>query len=294
MSNQFDASGSWTILSPIEQSIKRKIEAVGVPLKEWDVNINYGIKTGFNEAFIIDGQKREELITADPKSAEIIRPILRGRDIKRYSYEFSDLWLINTHNGIAEQDIPPVNINEYPAIKRHLDQYTTALEKRLDKGKTAYHLRSCAYVEDFSKPKIAWADLARSGNAFVLDTQQSVVLNTTYILTSTVLNAQQLMCLLAILNSRITLFYMNTLSSKLDETGWRWFKQFVELLPIPSLVGEQQFCLANLAGEVMAAKANKEDSLQKELLIDKYIFDLLDFSFHERQWIMNGATNDHL
>ncbi|MDR1022811.1 MAG: class I SAM-dependent DNA methyltransferase, partial [Prevotellaceae bacterium] len=75
-------AGSWVVLSPIEQRIKAKIEAVGTPLKDWDININYGIKTGFNEAFIISGEKRKELIEQDPKSEEIIRPLLRGRDIK--------------------------------------------------------------------------------------------------------------------------------------------------------------------------------------------------------------------
>ena len=82
----FEGSDSWTILYSIEQSIKKKIDELGTPLSEWEVSINYGIKTGFNDAFIIDGAKRAELIAADQKSAEIIRPILRGRDIKRYGY----------------------------------------------------------------------------------------------------------------------------------------------------------------------------------------------------------------
>ncbi|MCD8299765.1 MAG: hypothetical protein LUC41_01095, partial [Clostridiales bacterium] len=85
----FSGSDSWTILSPIEQSIKEKIEAVGAPLKDWDISINYGIKTGLNDAFIISGEKKDELIAEDPRSAEIIRPILRGRDIKRYGYNFA-------------------------------------------------------------------------------------------------------------------------------------------------------------------------------------------------------------
>ena len=92
---------SWVVLSPIEQRIKAKIEAVGTPLKDWDINIYRGILTGYNEAFIIDGKKKDELIAEDPKSEEIIRPILRGRDIKRYGYEFADLWLINTHIRLA-------------------------------------------------------------------------------------------------------------------------------------------------------------------------------------------------
>ncbi|MFA7449155.1 MAG: type II restriction endonuclease, partial [Weeksellaceae bacterium] len=101
----FSNSETWNILSPIEQRIKAKIEAVGIPLKDWDINIYRGILTGYNEAFIIDGKKKDELIAEDPKSAEIIRPILRGRDIKRYNYDFADLWLINTHNGVKEKGI---------------------------------------------------------------------------------------------------------------------------------------------------------------------------------------------
>ena len=114
MENRFDNSASWVILSPIEQSIKRKIEAVGTPLKDWNVKIYRGILTGYNDAFIIDGAKKDELIAADPKSAEIIRPILRGRDIKRYSYEFADLYIIATFPSKM------YNIDDYPAVKEYL------------------------------------------------------------------------------------------------------------------------------------------------------------------------------
>lgn len=110
----FNKDDSWIILSPIEQSIKHKIESVGTPLKDWNIRINRGILTGYNEAFIIDKAKRNELIEQDPKSAEIIRPILRGRDIKRYSYEFADLYLICTFPS------KHYNIDKYPAIRDYL------------------------------------------------------------------------------------------------------------------------------------------------------------------------------
>ena len=110
----FNDDASWTILSNIEQSIKVKIEQHGVKLKDWDVNIYRGVLTGYNDAFIISGERKDALIEKDPKSAELIRPILRGRDIKRYEYTFADLWLIAT--------FPSRNydIDEYPAIKEHL------------------------------------------------------------------------------------------------------------------------------------------------------------------------------
>ena len=166
---RFDSSESWVILSEIEQRIKAKIEAVGTPLKDWDIQINYGIKTGFNEAFIINGEKRKELIEQDPKSAEIIRPILRGRDIKHYGYEFADLYLINTHNGVKEKGIKRINIEDYPAVKAHLDLFYPQLEKRADQGDTPYNLRNCVYIEDFSKQKIAWNRIASEKQFSLID-----------------------------------------------------------------------------------------------------------------------------
>ena len=157
----FNSSDSWVILSPIEQSIKHKIEAVGTPLKDWDIQINYGIKTGFNDAFIISTEKRNEILAnckdADERqrTAELIRPILRGRDIKRYGYVDNGLFLINTHNGVRGR-IPRIKIEDYPAVKAHLDQYWDRIATRADKGDTPYNLRNCAYLEDFSRPKIIW------------------------------------------------------------------------------------------------------------------------------------------
>ena len=157
----FSNSDSWVVLSPIEQSIKKKIEAVGTPLKDWDIQINYGIKTGFNDAFIISTEKREEILancqTEDERkrTAELIRPILRGRDIKRYGYVNNGLYLINTHNGIRGK-LPRIDINDYPAVKAHLDQYWDKIATRADKGDTPYNLRNCAYMDLFFQPHICW------------------------------------------------------------------------------------------------------------------------------------------
>lgn len=170
MSNSYIKDESWIILSPIEQSIKNKIEAVGTPLKDWDISINYGIKTGFNEAFIIDGGKREEIFEncqtdeERQKTAELIRPILRGKDIRRYSYVFADKYLITTYNEYVDSNgitHPSINANDYPAIKKHLDTYWEAINKRQDKGDTPYNLRRCAYMDDFNKLKLAWNRIAR-------------------------------------------------------------------------------------------------------------------------------------
>ena len=238
--SSFSSSESWSILSDIERSIKAKIEAIGTPLKDWDIQINYGIKTGFNDAFIIDSTKRNKILDAcqsedeRQRTADIIRPILRGRDIKRYGYSWSGLWLINTHNGTRE-GLERIHIEDYPSVKEHLDNYWLSIEKRADKGDTPYNLRNCAYLDEFSKPKIVWAELSRTGNSFAYSEDGAMVLNTCYILSfnDNDRHERELNTLLGFLNSKIALFYLDIISSKLDETGWRWLKQFVEQIPVP-------------------------------------------------------------
>ena len=167
----FTTSDSWVILSPIEQSIKQKIEAVGTPLKDWDIQIYRGVLTGCNEAFIISTEKRNEILanckTDDERerTAELIRPILRGRDIKRYGYNWANLWLINTHNGVKERGIvkiPRIDINDYPAVKAHLDTYWNKIADRTDQGDTPYNLRNCAYIDLFFQPHICWKAVGRN------------------------------------------------------------------------------------------------------------------------------------
>ena len=258
----FTSSDSWVILSPIEQSIKSKIEAVGTPLKDWGVNIYRGILTGCNEAFIIDEAKRAEILANCQDAAErerteqIIRPILRGRDIKRYGYNWAELYLIATHNGYGT--VPRIDIKDYPAVKKHLDEHWAEISKRSDKGDTPYNLRNCAYMDDFAKPKIVWADLARTGNAFIYDEAGFTMPNTTYLIASD--DRSMLKFLIGILNSKVILRYLDWISAKLDETGWRWFKQYVELFPIPVSTPAQQKPFIALVDRILAANAYTDTS----------------------------------
>ncbi|GAA7450857.1 class I SAM-dependent DNA methyltransferase [Helicobacter pylori] len=150
--------------------LRDKMEGVGTPLKDWDIQINYGIKTGANEAFIIPTEKRDAILNACKTQEErerterLIKPVLRGKDIKRYSYEWADLWLINTHNGYTsalKSKIPPIDIAKYPATKAHLDAHWDTIATRSDQGDTPYHLRNCAYLEDFEKEKIVYPETHR-------------------------------------------------------------------------------------------------------------------------------------
>ena len=232
----FNASDNWTVLSPIEQSIKKKIEAVGTPLKDWkDIKIYRGVLTGCNEAFIIDSTKREEILSncqsdeERERTAELIRPILRGRDIKRYGYVDNGLYLINTHNGIKDK-LPCIDIKEYPAIKAHLDQYWDKISTRTDKGDTPYNLRSCAYLEDFSKPKLIYSEIVQEPQFFFDKAGQFYPEATTFIMVG-----EYLEYLYDVLHSKIATYIFKTFyaGGGLGNGGYRYKKAFLELLPIP-------------------------------------------------------------
>ncbi|MFR0579890.1 TaqI-like C-terminal specificity domain-containing protein [Limosilactobacillus mucosae] len=193
LKSSYQKDESWLILSSIEQSIKNKIESIGTPLKDWNIQINRGILTGCNEAFIIDENKRIELIEKDPKSAEIIRPILRGRDIKKYGYEFKNLYLICTFPS------KHYNINDYPAIKDHLLSFDKRKleqsgQKNIDgiKGNNARKKTnnkwfetqdSISYWDDFNKPKIVFSRISGDTPCFALDNNRCMVNDTAYIIT---------------------------------------------------------------------------------------------------------------
>ncbi|EHY9170733.1 Eco57I restriction-modification methylase domain-containing protein [Enterococcus faecalis] len=245
VSIDYKVGESWTILSEIEQSIKKKIEAVGTPLKDWDIKINRGILTGLNEAFIISKEKRDELVKVDPKSAEIIRPILRGRDIKRYEVNFQNLYLINTHNGYVSEDgetVPPINVDDYPAIKDWFENgnWNTKLKlgtnierltKRTDQGVTPYNLRSLAYMDDFSKLKILFSEIVQSPQ-FYLD-ENNFIMNDTV----TFISGLQLEYLVKYLNSRIifSIYKSFYAGGGLGTNGIRVKKTFLQNLPIPKI-----------------------------------------------------------
>ncbi len=233
-------SEPWVILSPIEQSIKAKIERYGTPLKNWDIQINYGIKTGCNEAFIIDETKRAELIAKAPKSAEIIRPILRGKDIKRYGYDFKNLYLIASHNGYGS--VPRVNMDEYPAIKDWLDNGGIAyngkvyegyevLAKRADQGDTPYNLRSCVYMDEFSKPKIVYSETNNCNQTKLFFDNDSYMLDKTCFLIVSE-NTEIIRHVYDIMSSEVFTWYMKNTSPLLANAGISMTKDTVEIFPL--------------------------------------------------------------
>ena len=275
--SSFRSADSWVILSPIEQSIKRKIEAVGTPLKDWDICINYGIKTGYNEAFIISTEKRNEILANCQTQEErkrtdaIIRPILRGRDIKRYGYDWANLWLINTHNGIRGK-LERVYIEDYPAIKAHLDQYWDRISKRADKGDTPYNLRNCAYLEDFFKPKIVWGNLNLEGAYSYVPEGMFVNAPSPFIATSNT-------AILHILNSKIADYYIRSLGVTRNGGYFEYKPMFVEKLPVP------------MCGLERLSKYPIQPNTEQEHEIEHIIHSIYGLSMQETEYIENNAVS---
>ncbi|WP_192800364.1 MULTISPECIES: class I SAM-dependent DNA methyltransferase [Campylobacter] len=266
---------SFTFSDENTSALKAKIERIGTPLKEWQgLNIYRGILTGYNEAFIITTEKRNEILAnckdeaEKERTAKLIRKMLRGRDIKRYSYEWAGLWVINTHNGYKNQNgekVEAINIDHYPSLKKHFDEFYPQLEKRADKGLTPYNLRNCAYIEEFEREKIVYSEIVRKPQ-FYLDTK----LNFYAEATSFILTGENLKYLIAFLNNDFVAFIFKTFyaGGNLGENGFRYKKAFLEKLPIPKINSKNEKLaneLVNLVDEILKAKEQDKNANTQEL-----------------------------
>ncbi len=266
---------SFTFSDENTSALKAKIERIGTPLKEWQgLNIYRGILTGYNEAFIITTEKRNEILANCKDEAEkeltakLIRKMLRGRDIKRYSYEWAGLWVINTHNGYKSKNgekIKAINIEHYPSLKKHFDEFYPQLEKRADKGLTPYNLRNCAYIEEFEREKIVYSEIVRKPQ-FYLDTK----LNFYAEATSFILTGENLKYLIAFLNNDFVAFIFKTFyaGGNLGENGFRYKKAFLEKLPIPKINSKNEKLaneLVSLVDEILKAKEQDKNANTQEL-----------------------------
>jgi hypothetical protein len=266
---------SWIISSGIEHNIKQKIEEIGKPLKDWDIKFFRGITTGFNDAFIIDGKKKEELIAQDHKNAEIINPILRGRDIKRYRAEFADLWIINSHNGVKEKNIPRVDIiKDYPIVYKHLQNFQEELKTRQDQGDHWTNLRNCAYLEVFKNEKIIFSKASQQ-KSFAYDFDCRFLQNTSYFI-----SGNNLKYLLALLNSN----FINFAFLKFYQSGGiegEITLQAIEKIPIPPLSESDQEPFVLLVAQIIAKKEQQINTTELEAQIDQLVYKLYNLTEEE-------------
>ena len=294
----FTSSESWVILSPIEQSIKRKIEAVGKPLKDWDIQIYRGVLTGCNEAFIIDEAKRAEILSNCQSDDErkrteaIIRPILRGRDIRRYGYDWAGLYIVYmpwhfplhldpTITGASEKAEEAFKTS-YPSVYNHLEGYKDILKKR-NQAETGIRYEWYAlqrwganYWEEFEKPKIVWIELSDESK-FTLSANE-IPLNTVFFMTG-----DNLPYLLAFLNSRVILWYFKRCLGSSSGVGTnRWLKFTIEKLPIPEV------CTSLAYLNDLGLKA---PSFSMEIAIENTICSFYDLTLEERELLEINSSN---
>ncbi|GAA6780889.1 class I SAM-dependent DNA methyltransferase [Helicobacter pylori] len=278
--------------------LRDKMESVGTPLKDWDIQINYGIKTGANEAFIITTEKREEILNACKTQEErkrteaLIKPILRGKDIKRYSYEWAGEWVINTHNGYTSNlkfKIPPIDIAKYPATKAHLDAHWDTIATRCDQGDTPYHLRNCAYLEDFEKEKIVYPCIMAKEPCFVYEEKGFYAPAPANIITG---DKIEIKYITALLNSKCIYFAMRKFYMGGGIEG-ELKTNNLEKIPIPKITPQNQKIADKITDGAKAILALKEkdpkantQKLEKE--IDALVYQLYNLTDEEIKIIEEG------
>ena len=238
-------------------------------------DIYRGVLTGYNMAFIIDDKIRSTLIAQDPKSAEIIKPVLRGRDIQRYQAQWAELWLIDTHNGYG--DVPPINIDDYPAIKDHLSGYYERLALRQDKGRTLYNLRNCAYHAQFMKEKLFWMHMSPRGR-FAYSDSEIYCNQKAFFLTG-----HSLKYLCAILNSTLVTWLIRNMAVTTGMGLTQWDKFVVERISIPTIAVSEQRQFVQLVESILSAKADSPsaDTTYLENEIDGLVYSLYELSTEE-------------
>ena len=276
---------AWVIKSEEIQKIKSKTEKQGIKLKNWNIKINRGILTGFNEAFIIDGKTKDNLILKDEKCVELIKPLLRGQDIKAWLPEFADLWLIATFPSCK------INIEKYPAIKEHLLSF--GFERLEQSGKKGARKKtnnkwfetqdSIAYYEDFNKPKVIYPNMTKF-LPFVYDEKGFITNQKCFIITS---EDKCLKYLTAFFNSKLFKFcFKDDFPELLGET-FELSKVFFEQIPVKQISSEDQKPFIDLVDKVLIAKQEGNDYNEYERKIDKLIYKLYKIT-PEEQKIIEG------
>jgi hypothetical protein len=279
----------WTIGSEMEVILKAKIENASKTIKEFDYPINYGIKTGFNDAFFISTEIKEKLIKEDPECKNLIKPALRGKDITKYSYNWKDIWIIlikqgwtneNKHNEDAKTYFSRTYPSVYKFLKttgENIKGKGKGLFERDDQGDYWWELRPCVYYEEFDKEKIVWGELSDQ-QKYAYDSSGLFANNTIFFITG-----KNLKYLLSVLNSKVAKWYFNEISTSSGMGTNRWLKYKIEQLPIKDISEKQQIPFVNLVNQILAAKkqdpAADTSALEKE--IDQLVYQLYGLTEEE-------------
>jgi len=297
----------WTLVNNDIQHLLKKIKSVGIPLGEYvEGKIFRGLLTGLNEAFVIDEATKNNLIAADPKSAEVIKPFLSGREIKRYQNPKVEKHLIFIPKGftikrnLSSDD--PNYISEamhrygnmdvddawswfsinYPAISNYLLPFKERAEARTDQGDFWWELRACDYYNEFEKEKIMLPDISLKCEA-LYDKDGFYIANTAYIIVG--LSKFHL----GILNSKLVLFFYSNLTQTIRGGYYRFIRQYLEQIPIPEIPENIKLLLTDKVNEIISAKKNNPslDTLTLEKEIDLMVYQLFGLTVEEIKIIEN-------
>ena len=281
---EHNGDAPWSLLSKVEKSVMEKTLSVGVRLKDWDVKINRGIVTGYNEAFIIDTPTRDRLVAEDPQSAEILKRVLRGRDIKPYKAKWNGFWLLCTFPSQA------LDIDDFPAVKEHLlsfgkERLEQSGKSLVSGGKSRKKTNNAwfetqdanAYHAEYKKENILWMDMASSAS-FAYSEDEIFTNNAVYMIVG-----ENLKYLAGILNSGISIWYMRHTARTTGLGLTIWHKVYTEQIPVPESNERSRSNIINLVDQILDAKDADPDAdtsdLERE--IDRLVYDLYGLTEEE-------------
>ena len=266
-------SKSWNLAEPKLVELQKKLELSGKTLEEFRTKIRLGIATGSNEAFLINEDQKRDFCRKNSINAEIIKPVLRGRDISRYSYTLPGQYILLSKNGVNVE-------RDYPDIYEHLESFGDRFKNRGAQGQHWTNLRACSFYDDFKKEKIVWIELSDLGR-FALCNEEIYLLNSAYfLLPPSDIDAK---FLLGILNSTTIRFYLNLVAETSGMGTSRWINNYVKEFPIPVVAYEQQTDITEIVNQILDAKrtAPKIDTSDLENEIDKLVYELYNLTENE-------------
>ncbi len=297
----------WNIIPSNVADLKRKIECNHKRLKDWNIKINFGLKTSLNEAFIINDEKRKEIIKTDNASAKFIKPILRGRDTRSYYAEFRNLWILNIpkgytiktksgRNDVVFESMPRYGNfieenawewfqNKHPSVANHLLAFKQKAEKRDDKGDYWWELRACSYIGEFEKPKIIFSEIV-SDPQFYYDEKGYYPEATVFFITG-----EKLKYLTALLNSKAVTFFFKSFYMGGELVGKiRYKKVFLEQIPIPKPTDKEEDSITKIVDTIIEFKAEGKLTNALETEIDQLVYQLYGLTEEEIKIIERTDT----
>lgn len=271
---------SWIILKPEEQSIKEKIEVLGTRLNKWNIEVKYGIRTGYNPAYIIDGNKKDQFISKDSKCSEVIEPILRGRDIQRYIANFNDLWIILVRKNFHEKFK-----NEYPLLYEFVSSFKESLKNRGQVRSGSHHWIEIdnsptkEYLIEFKREKIIYREMVRQGE-FFYDEYGEYYCNDT----GRIITGQYLKFLVGLFNSKFFFFAIKRFygGGGLGSEGVRMKHTFFDKCPVPIPTENLKKKVEDYVDQIQVKKAkNQGTTFFEEQQIDLMVYKLYELTYDE-------------